>query len=157
MNLGSVPHRHDDLDITPRKALIRHYEQSVLGGIAGSIGMAGPRSVSRRHNEQGCAREAARGGTVDKGGWIREASRGNTMSRSGTSNAATFSKTVPQITSGGCREVSFARKTTLKAQKKRGAFSLCSNSRNCHPASARSAASINKRLEYHSLCVVFLP
>lgn len=50
-----------------------------------------------------------------------------------------------------------ARKTALKAQKKRGAFSLCSNSRNRHPASARSAAGINKRLEYHSLCVVFLP
>lgn len=50
-----------------------------------------------------------------------------------------------------------AHKTALKAQKKRGAFSLCSNSRNCHPTSARGAASIDKCLEYHSLCVVFLP
>lgn len=87
MNLGSVPHRHDDLDITPRKALIRHYEQSVLGGIAGSIGMAGPRSVSRRHNEQGCARESARGSTASRG-QAREAARGSTVSRGGPSNAA---------------------------------------------------------------------
>lgn len=71
MNLGSVPHRHDDLDVTPQKALIRRYEQSGLGGIAGSIGVAGPRSGSRRHGERGCAREAARGSTVSGDGFAK--------------------------------------------------------------------------------------
>ena len=68
MNLGSVPHRHDDLDVTPRKALIRRYEQSGLGGIAGSIGVAGPRSGSRQHGERERVREMARSGTVSRGG-----------------------------------------------------------------------------------------
>lgn len=68
MNLGSVPHRHDDLDVTPRKALIRRYEQSGLGGIAGSIGVAGLRSGSRQHGDQGRVREMARSGTMSGGG-----------------------------------------------------------------------------------------
>ena len=49
--------------------------------------MAGPRSISRRHNEQGCAREAARGSTASRGR-IREMARGGAMSRSGPSDAA---------------------------------------------------------------------
>ena len=54
---------------------------------------AGPRSGSRQHSEQG---------------WIREMTRSGTVSRGGSSNATMFSKTLPQITSGGCREASCA-------------------------------------------------